>query len=729
MVLLFIWMAWKREQPAAHLLIGICCVAVFILQEAREPEIHPMEGTYSGTLEFLASAKLDGDRLRGFAVTADGLKVYANYKIPHAQEKEWLDANLSGTLFTVDAVFERPSPPAHRYAFDMGAYLRKNGASSMLSVSRIGSVERIDSFMVKLAAQRERISAHIRQTFPASLVAEAEALLIGERELMTLEQQRTYQTLGITHLFAISGLHVGITAGLVYFLLVRLRVRKEPALIIMIILLPLYAILVGGAPSVWRAVGMAVTVFSCRLAKVRIPVSQILLVCFIVAILWNPYTIHNIGFQLSYGATFGIIYSMKFLAASDSNLKTGFYITFISQMTLYPLLLLHFYEISLSAFLVNSLFVPLYTIVILPVNFILLGLSAGAPVLAGAAFALYEPVRALLEKFMEWLASWPYQLWNPGKPEFWLVVFMFASVFLFYCLAEKRLRARHMAILLVPALFASLLPYADDALKVTFLDVGQGDSAIIELPNRKAVYVVDTGGVLRFEGESFQERRQVYEVGRQVVVPYLKGRGISGIETLILSHPDADHAEGAEEVLDLIRTKEIHATPGTLENEVMEEILPYTDRAKLRFPGAGSSWRQGDVNFLYLSPNDWEYGGNDDSLVLLMQQDDFRVVFTGDLEQEGERKILTQYGELLEDIAVLKVGHHGSKTSSSQPFLEALSPAISVFSTGIDNRYNHPSPEVVERFQALSLPTLNTADNGTIEIKYKDGGMYVETSR
>lgn len=729
MVLLFIWIAWKREQPATHLVIGICCIVVFLLQEAREPAPHPMEGTYSGTLEFLASPKLDGDRLRGFAMTEDGLKVYANYKIPRAEEKDWLDANLSATRFIVNGAFEWPTPPAHRYAFDMSDYLKKNGASAMLSVSRINSVERIDSFMIKLAAQRERISAHIRHTFPESLAAEAEALLIGERELMTLEQQRTYQTLGITHLFAISGLHVGITAGLVYFLLIRLRVRKEPALVVMIILLPLYAILVGGAPSVWRAVGMAVAVFSCRLIKVRIPVSQIFLICFIVAILWNPYTIHNIGFQLSYGATFGIIYSMKFLAASDSNLKTGFYITFISQMTLYPLLLLHFYEISLSAFLVNSLFVPLYTIVILPVNFILLALSAGAPAVSGWAFALYEPLRALLEKFMEWLASWPYQLWNPGKPELWLATLMFASVFLFYCLAEKRLRPRYMVIILIPVLFASLLPYADNALKVTFLDVGQGDSAIIELPNRKAVYVIDTGGVLRFEGEIFQERRQVYEVGRQVVVPYLKGNGISGIETLILSHPDADHAEGAEEVLELIRTKEIHATPGTLENEAMKDIIPHTSRAELHFPGAGSSWSKGDVDFLYLSPTDWEYEGNDDSLVLLMQQDDFSIVFTGDLEQEGERGILTEYAHLLDDVAVLKVGHHGSKTSSGQSFLEALSPAISVFSTGIDNRYNHPSPEVVERFQALSLPTLNTADNGTIEIKYKDGQMYVETSR
>src|SRR5690606_27803713 len=142
---------------------------------------------------------------------------------------------------------------------------------------------------------------------------------------------------------------------------------------------------------------------------------------------------------------------------------------------------------------------------------------------------------------------------------------------------------------------------------------------------------------------------------RQIVVPYLKGSGISSIDALVLSHPDADHAEGAEEVLEEIRTAEIHVTPGSFSTEIMEELAPYFDGVDVFMPGAGSAWSKGGADFRYLSPADHEYGGNNDSLVLLMESGTFRVLFTGDLEEAGEREILARYPGLLRGLSVLKV--------------------------------------------------------------------------
>ncbi|WP_261384327.1 DNA internalization-related competence protein ComEC/Rec2 [Planococcus sp. CPCC 101016] len=729
MLLLFCWMFWKSESAAVFICVLLFACTVYLLQDIREQNELAASLPYSGELIFKTGAVIDGDSLRGFAMLEGETVVYARYRLTSAEQKLQLENLMDRSVFQVSGVFEAPSPPSHRYSFDMAKYLHHNGAASLLMIQSIDGAKENDTWFNQLLSRRDAVKNHIRDHFPESLAAEAEALLIGERENMDPEDQRVHQTLGISHLFAISGLHVGIASGLLYVILIRLYVRKEAAMIILLIALPLYAIIAGGAPSVWRAVSMVTVVLAGKLCSLKFPIANIMLTSFILFMLWDPYAMYKIGFQLSYGATFGIIYSLKFLSKIESSFKTGFVITFISQMTLYPLLLFHFYELSLSAFVVNSLFVPLFTLLILPANFVLLFLTAVFQPAADFVFYFYEPLRGWIGQFMDWLARLPYQLWNPGKPGVFMVFLLTGTVYLFYCAAEQRFRFRQLLILLVPALLFTAFPYLDPRLKLTFLDVGQGDSALIELPYRKAVYLIDSGGVLRFDTEAFREKKQPYEIGRQIVAPYLKGNGISSLDTFIISHPDADHAEGADEIFRLFSVDALHLTPGSASNTLMQQLAPDTAEAKLVFPALGSNWVVGETQFIYLSPKDAEYEGNNDSLVLLMKTGDYRVLFTGDLEAAGEKDLLEPYGSELAGLTVLKVGHHGSKTSSSKEFLSALQPALSVFSTGADNRYGHPSAEVVERFTELQLKTLSTAENGTIRLLYDNGELEIETMR
>lgn len=703
--------------------------AIYLLQDFRSQDHFDYSLPYSGELTFRAGSAVDGDSLRGFAVIADGTVVYARYRIASEEQKNQLEGLVDRSDFLVKGVFEVPSPPSHRYSFNMEEYLIHNGASQLLVVQSIEGISENDSWFTGLLGRRDALKRHIREHFPESLSVEAEALLIGERENMDPEDQRIYQTLGISHLFAISGLHVGIASGMLYFILTRLHVRKESATVILLIILPLYAVMAGGAPSVWRAVSMVTLVLTGKLLGFRLPIANVMLTSMILLLLWNPYVLFKIGFQLSYGATFGIIYSLKLLAGIQSALKTGLVITFISQVTLYPLLLFHFYEVSLSAFLVNSLFVPLFTLLILPMNFLLLFATLLYQPAADFMFYFYEPLRGLVGQLMLWLADLPYQLWNPGKPGVLAVCLLIASVYVFYCVAELGFHWRQLLILVIPALLFTALPYLDPRLKVTFLDVGQGDSAVIELPYREAVYLIDSGGLLRFDTEAFKEKKRPYEIGRQVVAPYLKGSGISSLDLFIISHPDADHAEGAEEIFKLFPIDQLHLTPGSAANALMVELAPDAAQTEVAFPAKGSNWTVGQTHFAYLSPDDEEYEGNNDSLVLLMKTGDYRILFTGDLEAEGEARLLESYEPDLAGLTVLKVGHHGSKTSSSEGFLAALKPALSIFSTGADNRYGHPSLEVVERFSELELRTLNTAENGTIRLLYNDGQVELETMR
>ncbi|ANU12875.1 DNA internalization-related competence protein ComEC/Rec2 [Planococcus halocryophilus] len=729
MALLFSWMYLKKEKWTFIVFILLFVCGVYIVQDLRGKDIFDTSQSYTGELIFHTGTVIDGDSLRGFATLQDGTIVYARFRLTSNEQKLHMERLVSNSKFLVTGVFEEATPPSHRYSFNMTHYLRHNGAASLLKVESISGVMENKTWINRLLKRRDLFKTHIREHFPETLAAEAEALLIGERENMDPEDRRIHQTLGISHLFAISGLHVGIASGLLYVLLIRLHIRKETALVILLLVLPLYAVIAGGAPSVWRALSMVVIVTSGKLMNIKVPLANIMLTSIVVFVLWDPYAMYQIGFQLSYGATFGIIYSLNMLRAIKSPVKAGFVITFISQVTLYPLLLFHFYELSLSAFVVNSLFVPLFTVFILPANFLLLFLTAVFPPVANFVFYFYEPLREHIDQLMIAIASLPYQLWVPGKPGIGAFVLLMSSVYLFYCAVEREFRWWHLLILFVPAILFTSLPYMDPRLKVTFLDVGQGDSAVIEMPYRQAVYLVDSGGVLRFDVETFKEKKRPYEIGRQVVAPYLRGRGISSLDAMILSHPDADHAEGAEEIFGMFSVKELHLTPGSTSNALMLELAPFTAEAKVVFPAAGSNWRDGETDFIYLSPSDAKYEGNNDSLVLLMKTGDYRILFTGDLEAEGEKDLLDSYGGELAGLTVLKVGHHGSKTSSSEEFLTALAPELSIFSTGKDNRYGHPSPEVVERFNKLELKTLNTAENGTITLLYDENGIQLEKMR
>lgn len=727
MVLLFCWMIYRKEAGNWLAIVFAVSLISFIHMDARLVEGPLLTGNFQGELVF-DEISIDGDRLSGFASARSGHIIYASYRIGSADEQQRLQALGPSAILQVAGKYAEPRMPAHQYAFDMAGYLKRHNASGMLEVESIESAASGSGLHARLARQRNELIEHIENSFPESLAVEAQALLLGDRSKMDAEQARIQRTLGITHLFAISGLHVGIVTGMIYFVLLRLRVRKESATVLLLVMLPLYAVFAGAAPSVMRACAMVALVLGARLFGLRVSVIQALCASFVLFLWRDPGLLLDIGFQLSYGASFGIVASLKLMEGA-SIVKSGLIVTAVSQLCLYPLLLFHFFEISLSSFLVNAIYVPLFTLVILPANFILLAATFLPLDFDALLFAIYEPLRSWIERLTSSLAGLPHQVWTPGRPAVGWLWFMTASVLLFFVQAEKRFRLRLLPILLIPPLLLAIKPYIDPRLHVSFIDVGQGDSALIELPYRSAVYLIDAGGVLRFDTETFQQRSRSFEVGRQTVVPYLKGRGIGSVDLFILSHPDADHAEGADEVFEELAVERLHITPGSGANALMTELAPSAQEARVELPKSGAGWQVGETQFTYLSPEDDLYEGNDDSLVLLMDHQGQRFLFTGDLESEGESGVIERYGGQLAGVSVLKVGHHGSKTSSSQVFLEALRPQMSVVSAGIDNRYGHPSPEVTARFSELGLPLVSTAENGTIHMTIEDGRVMVEASR
>ena len=702
-------------------LIGIFALGVvtyvyfsYEVNKLAEPVVLPAELTW--TDEY----KINGVMLRGFMKDANGDKLYVTYQIQNEQQKNLLQSEqLAGQTYLVSGEQVAPSIPAHRYGFLMSNYLQSKNARGIVEIDNMTFVRAKKSLLQPIYNWRFQLKQHIEQTFPKSLAPEAQALLIGLQENVDEELNRAYQKLGITHLFAISGLHVALLSMLFFQLLLRLGVRREVASILLLLLLPIYAVLAGGAPSIWRAVSVVEFVMLASYFRWKIPMDDALALSFIVFLVLEPGAIYQVGFQLSYLATYSLVYSSRILARYENFWVQSFFITFVCQLLVYPLLLHHFFEISLSSFIANIFFVPLFSFVILPINLILFAFSFIPIPINQLLFQIYEPLRTLLTDMILVIQQPVIQMWNPGKPTlFWMVV-LYGSVFVAFYLLDQRSKTIKIAtMLLIPAFIFHVQTYMHQDLKIAFVNVGQGDCIVIELPYRKSVILIDAGGLLRFGQEQWKERDTPYEVGRQVVVPYLKGRGIQKIDTFVLTHADADHVEGAEEVLREVRVAEVHVTPNSLDKAVMADFLQELAKTNTTIieKMAGDGWQLGDVRFDYLWPRETHYEGNNDSLVLLVRQGAFKALFIGDLEQEGEADIVRLYGEAIANIDLLKAGHHGSKTSSSEVFVEKTSPKFVVFMAGENNRYLHPNIDVVNRFEQRNIPYLTTGYDGTIEV-------------
>ena len=683
-----------------------------------------MEKEFS--LIFDSGAKIDGDRFRTIAKDrATGEALSITYKINSEKEKILLqNASFFGRNCEVKGTLEQPPHAKNPGGFDYNRYLKQNHIHWILKLDSnpLARCSNNDlSPVEKLRKYRQEGISHILATYPPESASLATALIFGDQSLIAEDVMSAYKKIGITHLLAISGMQVTVLVGVIYLFGLRLGIARERMAIFLLSILPLYAIFAGGSPSVIRSVLMAGILLMSGLKPSSFPVSQTgaLALSFMAFILVNPYSIYDPGFQLSYAVTFSLLLSAAALKKMHfGGVKLLALTSLISQIAALPILLFHFFELPLASIAANIIFIPIYSFILMPFVYFSFPLSFFKG-LAKVSGPLINSTVTLSEKIALLLARTPLQL-NPGEQRTIIIVFYAAAVLFSLTVWENNLKKkRAFAALLFP--FALLLVqegaerFTSDTGEVVMIDVGQGESIFISLPGGKGNYLIDTGGSVDFGKKAWQQTKKNFDPGREVVVPFLKAKGITKLDKLILTHGDEDHIGGAAGIMENIKIGQILIPDLREKSENEEEVIQLARKQQIDVKKVSKDdfWEAGGVKFIVLSPErNYKGDRNGGSIVIYSELAGNGWLFTGDLTEEAEKALVAQYPELKIDI--LKAGHHGSKNSTSSYFLQHYKPSTVLISAGENNRYGHPNKETLERIMEIDAKVYRTDLHGAV---------------
>ena len=559
-------------------------------------------------------------------------------------------------------------------------------------------------------AIRESIATHLEHSPVKGIML---ALVIGDRSAIDPFQWQQLQRTGTNHLMAISGLHIGLVAGLMFLLgqrlwrfsghgMVWLPAPKAGA-ILALLSATAYAALAGFSIPTQRALIMISVVMLALLTSRPITPSRTLATALLLVLLFDPLAVLASGFWLSFAAVAIIFYGLNGRVGCLRRWQQGVRIQWWISVGLFPLVVLLFQRASLIAPLANLIAVPLVSLSVVPLALLgtaLLSLNvAFAPNLLQLAAWIMQGIMWLLGT----LSELPFAGWSGAATSGWHGLLAVIGVILL--LAPRGWPGRGLgAVLLLPLIVGMPTGIAPGTARFTLLDVGQGLAAVVE--TRQHVLVFDTG-------PRFSSR---FDTGEAVVVPYLRQRGWRQVDQLVVSHGDTDHIGGAASLLAMLPVKAISSS---VPAKLAEWPVTLCQR--------GQTWEWDGVRFQMLHPTaDSGANHNDASCVLKVSAGLHAVLLTGDIEKAAEWQLLQQDAMLLKADALV-APHHGSNTSSTTAFIRAVGPSYVLFPIGYRNRYGFPRPAVVERYAQAGVRMLDTASAGAI--RFELGGEALQPLR
>jgi len=664
---------------------------------------------------------------RGKNIISSSGRVYITISDQEANLQYGDEIKVRGVLSEIQN-YANPLMPSSRKIYSLHAtFFEKlsSGGGNPLKKLALTFSQKFNEVLLKILPEKE-----------ASLLG---SVLLGSAvSPLPQDLKNEYRKAGLIHLLVVSGTQVSILIGVC---LAVFRTLNLPLLVsvgatsffnLMLV------VVTGGGPSILRAAIMGEITLIGLLFEKKKEFYTALALSALVLLIIDPMNLFDIGFQLSFAATWALVYIAPML---EKKIPALLSISLAPIMATSPIIAFYFSQISTGAILSNLLVLPwVEFMVILGFSTTILGFFflPLAQILGGTIWLMLSA----LDWITKFVSSLPGACFYIKAPTLALIIGYYVGLIMMVEILRREekliITAKRIAFALLIAVSIiiwnrlALAETFDTDLTVTFIDVGQGDSILVETPGGKNV-LIDGGGVDRMEEirtSGDQGRKDL--IGEKVVVPFLHRKGINRLDLVILTHPHADHLGGLNSVLEEIKVDQVLDSGQVYDSRAYERFKALIEANKIKYSigRAGQAIDFGEnLKGYILNPALPLLGNtNSDSIVMRLVYGDVSFLFTGDLEKDGEERVLRSSADILcSDI--LKVGHHGSSTSTSDEFLKAVNPKIAVISVGKHNRYHHPSKFTIEKLERNGVKVYRTDENGAVTVITDGKGLTIEKTK
>lgn len=622
-----------------------------------------------------------------------------------------------GDSLYIEGEFKQPEEARNYKGYNYKQYLKTKKIIGTVELEKVKILKSSNGSFI------HNIQKYIRDTINGTLTDEEGnlllAILLGDKDKLSEDIQESFKTSNLSHMLAVSGAHVSyIILGLTYVLQNSIIGKKNGKIVCIIFLLAFMAI-TNFTPSVTRACIMAILTLLSSIIYRKSDVYTNISVAALITLIFNPYSLLDLGFQLSYGGTIGIIIFIKRIQEKKSNSKVINYIKQMALVSIYaniiiiPIMMYHFNTVSFTFIISNIMASPILGIIVIT-GFLFIIASITVKPLTRLIAIFIKPILSILIKISQICSKLPFSNILVVTPYMFNVISYYAIIL--YCIkSKKNNKCKIIICLLIVLILINFIIYIfPQKLRIFFIDVGQGDSTLIITPDKKTV-LIDGGG-----SDSF-------DVGEKVLLPYLLDRRILKIDYVLISHFDTDHCGGILTIMEKVKVKNIIISEQAEHSENYERFKKLMIHKKIRLIEVkkGDKIKIGRYSeFKILFPTSRllsENPLNNNSIVAQFNYNNFKMLFTGDIEKLAEQQILkTEKAEIRADI--LKVAHHGSKTSSIPEFIKAVRPKIALIGVGKNNTFGHPNQQTIKNLENIKCRIYRTDLQGEIIIKIDQKG-------
>lgn len=608
-------------------------------------------------------------------------KLLITYKY---QDKEF--NNLSyGDKIKVKGTLITPSKNTNQNTFNYQKYLYYKKIYYLVEATSINKIANNHNYLYTI---KNTLYQKINKLKSSNYI---KTLLFCDNTL-SKEIKESYRINGISHLFSVSGMHINFFVSIIYLYLNKITYNKRIKYLITNIFIITYLILFPSS-SLLRSAVMSILYSINYLLKLKIKKIDILLLTLGVSLLINPFIIYDLGYIYSYTITFFLVLSSSTLKKKNKINKI-IYISLLSFLVSIPITIYNSYEINIISILLNIILVPIISIIILPLTI----LTYIFPILDSILYLFtntLETISLFISKINITKIIFP-------KPSL-LIIVLYYIIFL---LSYQNKKYFYLNIILLIIIYIS--PYLNSNFEVVMFEVGEADCHLIKYPYNKNTILIDTG-------------KNEYKIKNEVI-PYLKSIGIKKIDYLIITHGDEDHIGGSITLINNFQVKNVILNKGTF-TDIEKELIKNLNKKKIPY--------QININKINLSNhtiyllNNTKYNNeNDNSIITYFTYQKYKFLYMGDASINTEDNLLENYN--LNNISILKVGHHGSNTSSSKDFISQINPSISLISVGENNIYHHPNKEVINNLSKSRI--YRTDINNMVKLTINSKGILKVTT-